>query len=238
QFAEIKSALLRYKMIYFRGQDISLDDQERFTLRFGEFGTDAYTQGVPGHPNVQRLIKEADTVTHWVFGEGWHSDSPFLPRPPAISLLWGKDIPPFGGDTWWSNTELAWRFLSPTMQRLLDGLRTHRSAARVLRQVLKGAGSYHFGDMNLTVDQQKMVEGSYHPLVRRHPDTGEKALYVDWAYSLGIEGMTEEEAQPLLDFLTRHVTNPLFCCRLRWEKHTFVLWDNRSCIHQAFNDYD
>ena len=240
QFSEIKSALFRYKMIYFRAQDISLSDQENFTLRFGEFGEDAYTKGVEGHPNMQRLIKEASTVVDWIFGDGWHTDSPFLKQPPAISLLYGVDIPPYGGDTWWCNTELAYRFLSDTMKEVLAKLRVHMSAAEVLRNILpqKQGERFRVAEMNLTVDQQKMVEGAYHPIVRTHPETGSKALYVDQAYSLGIKGMTREEAAPLLDFLGRHITREEFCCRLRWEKNTFVVWDNRQCIHKAFNDYD
>ena len=240
QFVEIKSALFRYKMIYFRNQEIALHDQEKFTERFGAFGTDAYTAGMEGHPNVQRLIKEADTVVPRVFGDGWHTDSPFLARPPAISLLYGSDIPPYGGDTWWSNTELAYDYLSDTMKRVLGGLKVHMSAREVLRNVVVTTekGDKQVGEMNLSLDQEKMDEGSYHPLVRTHPETGKKSLYVDETYSLGIEGLTDEEAQPLLSFLRKHVLQDEFMCRLRWEKGTFVLWDNRICIHKAFNDYD
>ena len=83
-----------------------------------------------------------------------------------------------------------------------------------------------------------MVEGSYHPLVRTHPTTGKKSLYVEQTYSQGLEGMTAEESKPLLEFLRAHVTQPSFTCRLRWKKNTFAMWDNRNCIHHAFNDYD
>ena len=240
QFEEIRSALFHYKMIYFRNQDISIADQESLTLRFGPFGTDAYTGGMDGHPNVQRVVKEADTVVERVFGETWHTDSPFLPRPPAISLLYAVEVPPYGGDTWWSNTELAYKFLSDTMQDLLADLRVHMSARDVLlsRKDSAGDSDRKVGDIKLTVDQKRNIEGSYHPLVRTHPDTGNKALYVETAYSLGIQGLTDDEAAPLLAFLRRHVTQEIFTCRLRWENGTFVIWDNRACIHYAFNDYD
>lgn len=240
QFQQIKSALFRYKMIYFRNQNITLEDQERFTERFGEYGTDAYTQGIPGHPNMQKLVKEAATVVDRVFGDGWHTDSPFLARPPAISLLYGVDVPPYGGDTWWCNTELAYDFLSDKMKELLSDLRVHMSAANVIRQVVKTRedGAKSVGEITLTMDQQRMVDGAYHPIVRTHPESGSKALYVDQAYSLGIEGLTDAEARPLLDFLGRHVTMEEFSCRLRWENNTFVVWDNRLCVHKAYNDYD
>ena len=94
------------------------------------------------------------------------------------------------------------------------------------------------GNVEMSVERRSMIEGSRHPLVRTHPVTGEKALYVDETYAQGIDGLTPEEAQPILDFLVRHVSQASFSCRLRWEAGTIALWDNRLAIHQAFNDYD
>ncbi|MES2462753.1 MAG: TauD/TfdA family dioxygenase, partial [Armatimonadota bacterium] len=229
QFAEVKSALFRYKMIYFRDQDITIEHQEALTQRFGPFGTDAYTKGIPGHPNVQRLLKEASTVVDRVFGDGWHTDSPFLPRPPAVSTLYGRVIPPYGGDTWWCNTEVAYDFLSPLMKDLIRDLRVHFSAREVLRVNVRtnADGTQQVGEIKLTMDQQRISDGSFHPLVRTHPDTGKKSLYVDQVYSLGIQGLEPEEAKPLLEFLGKHVTREEFSCRLRWAPGTFVIWDNR-----------
>jgi len=181
-----------------------------------------------------------------VFGSGWHTDSPFLANPPAISMLYAIDIPPFGGDTIWANTVLAYAMLSETMQRMLAPLRVRMSMARVLESAqtygrvdesavgrlaaLRGAA--------LPDDVVRKVKGTAHPLVRTHPATGEKALYCDGSYAVGIEGLTEPESEALLRFLVAHMTQPAFTCRLRWEPRTFALWDNRICIHQAFNDYD
>ena len=103
QFAEIRAALFRHKMIYFRGQTIAHGDQESFSGRFGRFAEDAYTKGVPGHPDVQPLIKEKDQKIGLLFGAGWHTDSAFLPEPPAISMLYSVEVPPYGGDTIWAN---------------------------------------------------------------------------------------------------------------------------------------
>lgn len=245
-FAEIEDALWRHKMIYFRDQAISHGDQEALTLRFGDFGTDAYTAGTPDHPDVQPVVKEADTRVPLIFGEGWHTDSPFLERPPAISLLFGADVPPFGGDTVWANTELAYDYLSDTMKRVVAPLKVHMSASGVL-SALAEMNSYsdtadpnrlQIGDIDLDLEQKNMIDGAFHPLVRTHPVTGGKALYVDYTYAKGIQGMTPLEAAALLDFLRAHVTQSAFTCRLRWQKHTLAIWDNRGCLHQAFNDHD
>ena len=247
-FAEIADALWRHKMICFRDQSIGHADQEAFTLRFGSFGKDAYTKGLPDHPNVQPVLKEAETRTKMIFGEGWHTDSPFLARPPAISILRGEVIPPWGGDTIWCNTALAWRALSPTMQAVLAPLRVHMSAADVIANMDRlaaeqaretGIGSPpKLGSVEMAVERQSMTAGSVHPLVRTHPETGERALYVDETYTQGIDGMTGEESAPLLAFLVAHVTQASFSCRLRWTAGTVAVWDNRTTIHQAFNDYD
>jgi alpha-ketoglutarate-dependent taurine dioxygenase len=250
QFSEIEDALYRHKMIFFRDQDMSHADQENFTLRFGDFGIDAYTTGVEGHPNVQPVIKEAQTRIKMIFGSGWHTDSPFLETPPAISMLFGADIPPYGGDTIWCNTVLAYNCLSETMKQVLAPLKVHMTAIDVIANLQEenrarqsgdagdGKTRAGFGTMQLSVDNQKMVKGWFHPIVRTHPVTGEKALYVDQTYARGIQGMTDAEARPLLEFLREHVSQPAFSCRLRWQPKTFAVWDNRICVHQAFNDYD
>jgi len=248
QFREIEDALYRHKMIFLRDQDMSHADQEAFTLRFGNFGIDAYTTGTEGHRNVQPVIKEAGTRTRMIFGSGWHTDSPFMETPPSISMLFGAEVPPYGGDTIWCNTALAYDYLSDTMKRLLAPLKVRMSAAGVMENLRRekqasapGGGAEDvsaLGNIELDMNARAMIEGWYHPLVRTHPETGEKALYVDHAYAQGIEGMTGAEADSLLGFLREHVTLPAFSCRLRWENRTFAVWDNRLCIHQAFNDYD
>src|SRR5271169_871427 len=136
QFSEVRHALFRHKMIFLRSQgELSHADHETFSLRFGPFAEDAYTQGVPGHRNVHPLIKEADDRSEMVFGSGWHTDSPFLPEPPAITILRSVQVPPLGGDTTFANAGLAYRTLSKTYQKIIAGLRTHFS----LRDVLQSA---------------------------------------------------------------------------------------------------
>ena len=245
-FAEIEHALFRHKMIFFRAQRIGDAEHKQFSRRFGPFAEDAYTVGVRGHPEVQPVIKEADDRSAMVFGSGWHTDSPFLPEPPSISTLRAVEVPPFGGDTLWANAALAYRMLSPAMQRLIAELRVHFS----MRDVLASAQDHveqrdtPIGRLASTRELAALpeslamkVRGSSHPLVRTHPATGEKSLYVDGSYAIGIEGLQAAEAAPLLEFLVGHITQPAFTCRLRWEPGTLTLWDNRSCVHQAFNDY-
>jgi len=247
QFAEIRAALFRHKMIYFRDQAITHADQKAFAARFGPFAEDAYTQGVPGYPEVQPLIRPADQRAGVIFGAGWHTDSPFLAEPPAISMLYGVDIPPYGGDTIWANAALAYATLSDKMKAMLAPLKVHMS----MRKVLAAAQAYQTPDdtpigrvaatrnmASLPEDVVRKVQGAMHPLVRTHPVTGEKSLYCDETYASGIEGLTPAEAEPLLTFLVAHITQPAFTCRLRWAPGTFALWDNRLCVHQAFNDYD
>jgi alpha-ketoglutarate-dependent taurine dioxygenase len=247
QFAEIEDALFRHKMIYFRGQSLTHGDQHAFSHRFGPFAEDAYTDGIAGFREVQPLIKEADEVTGHLFGSGWHTDSPFIAEPPAISTLRSIEIPPFGGDTMWANGALAYASLSDTMKAMIDGLKVRMSMINVLdsARAYGVASDGPVGKLAATKDGRALsddilrkVEGHAHPLVRTHPRTGEKSLYCDGSYAVGIEGLTAPEADALLRFLVAHMTQPAFTCRLRWEVGMFVLWDNRLCIHQAFNDYD
>ena len=246
QFSEVRDALFRHKMIYFRGQKLTHADQEAFSLKFGPFAEDAYTSGVPGHRNVHPLIKEADDKSKHVFGEGWHTDSPFLPQPPSVTILRSVQIPPYGGDTIWCNSALAYDLLSDTYKRMISGLKVHFSMRDVLKSAQEnveardnpmGRLASTRGSTALSEDLQRKIKGSFHPLVRTHPVTGEKALYVDGSYAIGIEGMTEEESRPILDFLAEHLVQHAFTCRLRWEPDMLVAWDNRLVVHQAFNDY-
>lgn len=243
-FKEIENALYRHKMIFFRNQDISFTDHENITLRLGEFGTDAYTKGVVGHENIQPVIKEANTTTKMVFGSGWHTDSAFLECPPSIALNYGKDMPPYGGDTMFANSVLAYNNLSDAMKEMIAPLKVWMSAKNVVaamsnekKETEKNQKISKLGNIDLDVDTESMVRGYFHPLVRTHPVTGEKSLYVEGTYANGIEGMSEAEAMPIINFLSSFATQESFTCRLRWENNTFIMWDNRICLHQAFNDY-
>jgi alpha-ketoglutarate-dependent taurine dioxygenase len=247
QFVEIEAALFKHKMIYFCNQSIGHAEQHAFSSRFGEFAEDAYTDGMPGFKEVQPLIKEADDRSAMVFGSGWHTDSPFLDEPPAITMLRSVQTPPYGGDTIWANSALAYRMLSDTVRNMIDGLKVHFSMRDVLTsaQLNVEQRDSPIGKLAATRNVptlpealQKKVRGNFHPLVRTHARTGEKSLYIDPSYGIGIEGMSDAESAPLLKMLTDHLTQLAFTCRLRWSPGMLALWDNRLCVHQAFNDYD
>lgn len=239
-FAELSHALYRHKMIFLRDQNLGFSEQENLTARFGDFGTDAYTAGIPGHPHIQRVLKRADERAPVIFGGSWHTDSPFLTRPPAITIAYAVDIPPVGGDTLWTNTVQALAALSDTLQTMLRALRVHMSGRNVFAALRRHAATDTPALASMAVDlhEQALIEGAFHPLIRTHPITGERSLYVDTTYAVGIAGMSDYEAAPLLAFLAAHVTQPQFQCRLRWQPRTVALWDNRTCLHHAFNDYD
>ena len=232
----LKQALWKHKMVFLKDQHLSHAEHEEFAARLGPFAVDAYTKGVEGHRDVHPIIKEADEVTPSLFGGGWHTDSPFLKEPPSITTLRQVEGPPYGGDTIWTNTALAFRHLSATYRAMLRPLRVHMSAANNYATQAKLRGeAIDFGDEG---KRKQGLEGSFHPLVRTHPHTGEEALYICDTYASGIEGMTTHEAKPIIDFLVQHTTQHAFTCRLRWEAGMVCLWDNAATMHLGPNDYD
>jgi alpha-ketoglutarate-dependent taurine dioxygenase len=235
-FAELQDALWRHKMVMVRGQNLDHAQHEAFARMWGPFAPDAYTHGVPGHPRVQPVIKEADHRSKGLFGSGWHTDSPFLPEPPGVTILRSVEVPPYGGDTVWANCALAFRMLSPAMQEMLRPLKVRMSARNNAYTQKLADGK----ELNFASDQARdaAFAGNAHPLVRTHPVTGENSLYIDEVYAVGIDGMSQSEALALLDFLCRHITQHHFTCRLRWEPGMVTMWDNRTALHLAANDYD
>src|SRR5262249_38901962 len=157
-----------------------------------------------------------------------------------------RDGAPLGGDTTRAHSALAYPALSVTYRRVSNGLKVHFSVRDVLASAQSSVeiSASPIGQLaatrnipTLPEDLLRKIAGHTHPLVRTHPVTREKALYVDPSYGIGIEGMSPEESAPLLSFLTDHLTQPAFTCRLRWEPNMLAIWDNRLCVHQAYNDY-
>ncbi|MBB6522510.1 TauD/TfdA dioxygenase family protein [Pseudoteredinibacter isoporae] len=232
-FVELQDALDQHQMVFIKNQDLSFHDQEAITLLFGEFGTDAFTQGIEGHPNILRIAKAADEELPLVFGGVWHTDSAFLQRPPSLTLLYSRVVPPYGGDTLFGNCYLAYEELSENMKSMLEGL----SGVYSMQDYFNDKESkidYQAMDLNASDD---IRNAAIHPLIRTHPRTGKKSLYANPGSLVGIAGMKPEEAQPIIEYLCELVCQPAFSARLCWEENMFVIWDNRCTVHLALNDY-
>lgn len=234
--AEVKAAWARHGVVRFPGQPLSLEELEAFTLQIGPFGHDPFIKPMAGHPNVLELRREPDEkATN--FGAGWHSDWSFQPKPPAGTILHGEVIPPVGGDTLFCDAARAYEALSPTMQAMLSPLRAIHSAGRAYGTKGVFARETEKRTMQIIVSEEADKTHT-HPLVRTHPVTGRKALFVSPVYTVAVEGLTEKESQAILDLLFAHLTQEEFIYRHRWSAQMLLMWDNRCTMHLAEGGYD
>jgi taurine dioxygenase len=234
--AEVKAAWAKHAVVAFPGQPLTLDQLEAFTLQIGPFGEDPFIKPMPGRPNVLELRREpGEKATN--FGAGWHSDWSFQREPPAATILRSEVVPPVGGDTLFCDAARAWEALSPAMQQLLLPLRAVHSAARPYGT--KGVFARETAQRSLQIISSAEAEKTQaHPLVRTHPVTGRKALWVSPVYTVGIDGMTETEANAILGFCFQHLTQDRFIYRHHWEAGMVLMWDNRCTMHFAEGGYD
>lgn len=233
--AEIRGIWLEHLVVAFAEQHLSLEQFEQVALRFGDFGQDPYFKGLADHPHIAEVRREADEQTP-LFAEGWHSDWSFLSTPPSGTLLYGRIIPPTGGDTLYSNQYAAYEALDPDMKVKLQGLQGIHSARRGYSK----AGQYGEKDVGRSMSivySDDALATQNHPLVQRHPETGRPALFLSPGYTIGIEGMDDTEAQELLLFLYKHQAKEEFVYRHRWAENMLTMWDNRAVIHAATGGY-
>ncbi len=227
--AEIRRAWLEHLVVFFRDQDLALDEFLAFARRVGDPVEYPFVKGIEGYPEIISVTKLPHETVN--FGGIWHSDTTYLELPPMATMLLAREVPPFGGDTMFANMYTAYETLSPGMQRLLGGLRVESSSA--LADVSKTRED-RIRDHGSDDDLQYLAE---HPVVRTHPETGRRALYVNPAHSESFAGMTVDESRPLLEYLFRHSTRPEYTCRFRWQVGSLALWDNRCAMHNPINDY-
>ncbi len=226
--AEIRRALLQYRVVFFRDQDITPDQHLAFARRFGGLVDYPMVTGLEDHPEIVPVVKlEGETAN---FGGVWHSDTTYLAEPPMGAILVARELPPQGGDTMFANMVMAYDALSDGMKDMLSGLVGVNSSAKA-------------GVSQSREDRQKAMDAipdplvAEHPVIRTHPETGEKILYVNLGHTVGIKGLADEESQPLLDHLFAHQRRDEFACRFRWRPGSVAFWDNRSSQHYPLNDY-
>ncbi|MEY2967376.1 MAG: TauD/TfdA dioxygenase family protein [Ilumatobacteraceae bacterium] len=233
----LSNLLAERGVVFLRDQHLTPEDQVAVTARFGAVLRVPYVKHLDEHPDIIAVLKEADEKKISTFGGTWHSDFSFLDQPPSLTVLYGREIPQFGGDTLWSSQYAAFEALSPRMQEMLSGLSAVQTG---WPHGTKGPGPNAAVSRSVVMTRNDPTADREvtHPVVRVHPITKRKALFVNPVYTQRFEGMTEEESKPLLSFLFAHATKPEFTCRLHWEEGTLALWDNRCVLHLAINDYD
>ena len=233
--ATIRAAWLQHQVLAFPDQPMSVDDLERFATAMGPYGPDPYFESIPGHPHVAQVKREADETTS-IFADNWHSDWSFLASPPAATLLFGNVIPPVGGDTLFANQYDAWEALSLSMQALLKDRQGVHSARRGYARSGRYGETDKGRSMAIRYDDSALAT-QLHPVARVHPETQRVALYVSPGYTIGIDGLPDDEAQDLLRELYAHLGRDQFVYRHRWRPNMLVMWDNRCLVHAATGGY-
>jgi taurine dioxygenase len=232
---EIRQALLNHQVIFFRDQDITPDQQRAFGARFGLLDIHPFIEPLDGYPEILVVKKEPEDTYN--LGNTWHADATFYEEPPLGSLLFAREVPPFGGDTMFTNLYLAYEALSPGMRALLDGLNGVHSPGKVFGKDGRATTRDSGGTTSMKLGRSGDGATAIHPIVRTHPETGRKALFITNGYLRSFEGMTDDESRPLIDYLLAHVIKPEFTCRFTWSKGAMAFWDNRCSLHYPINDY-
>jgi taurine dioxygenase len=228
--AEIRRAFLSHLVIFFRGQSVTPEQFLRFARTMGEPSEYPMVKGMDDYPEITEVIKKEDERVN--FGGIWHSDTTYLECPPMATMLYALEVPPIGGDTLFANMNMAYESLSPGMQRLLQGLTAINSAGKDIAAATRADRIRERpGDLG------DNVPSAEHPLVRTHPETGLKSLYVNPGHTVRIGGLSEAESAPILDYLYAHQIRAEFTCRFRWQVGSLAFWDNRAAQHYPLNDY-
>ena len=223
----INDLLLEHKVLFFRNQNITSEEQLNLARKFGPLERHIYVKGREKYPEILRIIKEPDEKQQW--GETWHTDVSYNPKPTKVIMLRSIKIPPVGGDTMFSNMELAYETLDDEIKNKIDDKKAIHSSL--------GAAEF--------VDAYKAMEGNgnlkeysnSHPVVRTHPETGKKILYVNSMYTKKILDLDEDESSHILNHIFKHQERLDFTCRFKWTENAVTIWDNRSTLHQGLTDF-
>jgi taurine dioxygenase len=225
--AFVRKTWLEHLVVFFRGQDLSPEQFMAFARRIGEPVEYPFVKGIAGFPEIIEVKKlEHEKVN---FGGIWHTDTAYLERPPMASMLLAREVPPHGGDTLFANMVLAYESLSDGLKKILESLTAVNASSKAdvtrTREDRSGGAD------------KKTEYVAEHPVVRTHPETGRKALYVNVGHTVRFKDMTAEESAPLLEYLYEHQVRPEFTCRFSWQPGSIALWDNRCAQHNPINDY-
>ena len=232
--APVLDALYAHKVLFFREQSLTPEQQIDFSARLGPIFTDhpAYLPTLEGHPEIVVLQGQKGGRANV-----WHTDVSISPKPPMGSVLYMKECPDAGGDTMWADMTLAYDALSDRMKSFLEGLTAVHDLAGTVRNVLRERSQGDASPTGSPPDPQTLPHAR-HPVVRTHPATGRKLLYVNPTFTAHIEGLPPAEGDAILAFLYQHQAQPEFQCRWRWRAGDLAIWDNRATHHYAIADYD
>ena len=224
---KINQLMLEHKVLFFREQEISSQEQIDLAKKFGPLEMHAYVKGLPEYPEIIRIKKGANEKHQW--GETWHTDVSYNPKPTKVIILRSRKIPPVGGDTMFSNMELAYETLDENMKERLEGKKAIHSSLGAAAFVDK----YEEMHGNGNIDEYSNV----HPIVRAHPETGNKILFVNSMYTKKILDISDEESDEILNKLFLHQERLDFTCRFKWTENAVAIWDNRCTLHQGLTDF-
>ena len=231
-------ALVQYKVIFIKDQQLDESQLIEFSKGFGELMTLPYIKPLKDFPQIIAVLKEANEINMGVFGGDWHSDFSFLREPPAASILYSLEIPPLGGDTVWTNMAAAYSALSDDMKDFLrDREVIHTGAPYGVKNAPDPATQFK-GSIVMDRNNPEADQETVHPAVCRHPDSGEASLFINPTYTTRFADMSQQQSAPILTQLFAHCVRPEFSCRFRWSANTVAIWDNRITMHYAVNDYD
>ena len=229
---EIRRALLDHCVVFFRDQDLSVGAHKRLARCFGEIFVHPNFNTGDHDPEVVTIVRKPGDTR--IVGEEWHTDTTMMAEPPMGALLYGLEVPPVGGDTLFANQYMAYERLSDGMKRMVDGLKCWHTDRKVAGPNSPAALAKR--STKVRDDDDWRETRNLHPVVRTHPETGRKCLFVNHSYSACFEDMTEDESRPLLDWLMEWGHRPELTCRFRWRPGSVAFWDNRCVKHLALHD--